>query len=42
MLSYTQGDLVHWFGTSLSAPIWASVVTLVSINVTCIALNVLN
>ena len=30
MLSYTQGVLYHEFGASLAAPIWASVITLVS------------
>lgn len=30
MLSYSQAHLYHEFGTSLAAPIWASVVTLVS------------
>lgn len=30
MLAYVNGSVNHWYGTSLSSPIWASVVTLLN------------
>jgi tripeptidyl-peptidase-1 len=30
LLAFVGGSLGHWFGTSLSAPIWGSVITLIN------------
>lgn len=30
LLAYVNGDLGHWYGSSLAAPIWASTITLIN------------